>query len=225
MDIPITLRAALVVGRYLARQDIPEEREGIEERFVVDLGIEVLDKDVPNARSAQRRIALGPHDAARFTLDKCVIHLLEGTLGIGNVVEIDVRVAQATARHGVTAHADRGNRADRVEDFEEQALGGVWGEVPNVAANKMAALMIATAETKLITTTTTTTTSCSPQTVRSHTLPDRNDTTMCPSHVALRSSMLRLRSNCDSMHAKPHARLQRGSVHVASRNDLQALPE
>ena len=128
----VAARAALVVGRDLAREDVAEGGEGVVERLVVDRLVEVLDEDVARARLAERRVAVAPHDAARLRLDQRVVHRLERALGVDDRVEVDVRVAERAARHRVAAHADRRDGADGVEELEEEGLGHLVVEVTDV---------------------------------------------------------------------------------------------
>ena len=128
----VAARAALVVGRHLAREDVAEGGEGVVERLVVDRLVEVLDEDVARPRLAERRVAVAPHDAARLRLDQRVVHRLERALGVDDRVEVDVRVAERAARHRVAAHADRRDGADGVEELEEEGLGHLVVEVTDV---------------------------------------------------------------------------------------------
>ena len=116
----------------LAAQDVAEEREGVVELFVVDARVQVLHEDVPHVAAAEAGVALGPHDAAGAGLDHGVVHRVQGAFGVGQVVEIDVAVAQGSACDGVAAHADAGHRSHGVEDLEEQAFVDVRGQVSDV---------------------------------------------------------------------------------------------
>ena len=107
---------------HLARQNVAEEAERVVQRLVIDRLVEVLDEDVADARLAQRRVALAPHDAARLALDERVVHRVERALRVRHVVEVDVRVPERAARDRVAAHADGSDRPDGVEDLKEQAL-------------------------------------------------------------------------------------------------------
>ena len=85
------------------------------ERLVVNGSIEVLDEDVTNARFAVRRVAERPHNAHRTASQRLVVEFFEGArsgIGVEGGVEIDVRIAQRTAGHGITAHTDGRNGAN-----------------------------------------------------------------------------------------------------------------
>lgn len=49
--------------------------------LVVDGFIEVLDEDVTDTGPAERRVTLGPHDAARLVLDSREVHRVQSALG------------------------------------------------------------------------------------------------------------------------------------------------
>ena len=54
----VPLALALGIRRHLGGDDVAELREGVVQRLVIDLLVEVLDEDVPDAGFPQRGIAL-----------------------------------------------------------------------------------------------------------------------------------------------------------------------
>lgn len=94
--------------------------------------IKVLDKDVADARLAQGRVTLRPHDAARAPGDVREVHRVQGAFRVDDVVVVDVAVAEAAARDGIAADADRGDRADGVEDLEQQSFVDIRREIADV---------------------------------------------------------------------------------------------
>jgi hypothetical protein len=121
-----------LVNSNLARKDVAEDREGVIKGLVVDGLVEVLDEDVPNTGLAKGGVAVAPHDAARAALDARIVHRIEGTLRVDGVVEVNVRVTQRAASYGVAAHAQRRNRTDGLEDFEEHSFGDFGVQVADV---------------------------------------------------------------------------------------------
>mmetsp|Transcript_149440 Transcript_149440/g.362977 ORF Transcript_149440/g.362977 Transcript_149440/m.362977 type:complete len:237 (+) Transcript_149440:1356-2066(+) len=129
--VPARLARGTVDGD-LARQDVPKQRECVEQSLVVNVLVQVLDKDVARAGLAHGWVTLRPHDAARFAHDRHVVHSVEGTLSIVVRVEVNVRIAQRAARDRVTADTDGRHRPDGVEDFEELGLGACDVEVAHI---------------------------------------------------------------------------------------------
>jgi hypothetical protein len=68
---------------------------------------------------------LTPHDTARTTFDRSVVEVIDGIVGVGRIVEIDVGVAEGSASDGVAAYTNGSNWADRVEDFVKIGFGNV----------------------------------------------------------------------------------------------------
>jgi hypothetical protein len=127
----VTTRAALLVGGDLAREHIAEGDKGVVESLVIDLLVEVLDEDIALTGLAKLRVALRPHDAASrihlpsatchhdqihrergeknlpcTALDEGIVELLQSTLTIGGIEEVDVGVAERTAGDRITAHTN-----------------------------------------------------------------------------------------------------------------------
>jgi len=64
---------------YLARENVAKRRERIIQRFVVNALVQVLDENVADARLADRRIPLRPHDTTRSTFDRVKVHGVQST--------------------------------------------------------------------------------------------------------------------------------------------------
>ena len=71
------------VADDLAREDVPEEGEGVVELLVVDGLVQVLDEDVSDVGAAEAGVALGPHDTADAALDIRKVHSVKGALSVG----------------------------------------------------------------------------------------------------------------------------------------------
>ena len=72
---PLSLSLSLThTHTHLAGKNITKGTEGVVECLVVDGLVQVLDKDVADARLSQRRVSLGPHDAHRTALQRVEIH-------------------------------------------------------------------------------------------------------------------------------------------------------
>lgn len=84
VDKAVAERVALHVDGDLAREDVTERGERVVKGLVVDVLVKVLDENVAGARLAERRVALGPHDATGAELDERVVELLEGALACTN---------------------------------------------------------------------------------------------------------------------------------------------
>jgi hypothetical protein len=123
----VTLGVTVLILGNLAAQNVAKGSKGIMESLVVDGDIQVLDEDVALAGLAKGRITLGPHDAARTTLDDGVVEFLEGFLTIRSGVVVDIGVSKGATGDGVTADTDRGDSTDLGEELEEHGLsdGGV----------------------------------------------------------------------------------------------------
>lgn len=72
--------SGLVLGNLTA-ENVTEGREGVVHGLVVDVLIEVLYEDVAHARSAEGRVALGPHYADGTALYGVEVHGVEGSFG------------------------------------------------------------------------------------------------------------------------------------------------
>ena len=72
------------------------------------------------------------HDAARLVLDERVVHRLQRSLSIHHRVEVDVGVAKRATAHRVTAHTNRRDRPDRIEQLEQQSLRHLGVQVTNI---------------------------------------------------------------------------------------------
>ena len=146
MDVAVSLGGAgLGIADDLAREDVSEEGEGVVELLVVDRLVQVLDEDVADVGAAEAGVALAPHDAAGAALDLREVHGVEGALGVGEGVVVDVAVAEGAAGDGVAADADGRDGADGVEDLEEKTLVGVGGQVADVKRGGLEALALGAA--------------------------------------------------------------------------------
>ena len=79
--------------------------------LVVNALVEVLDEDVPLTSLPERRVPLGPHDAAGLVLDERVVEVLKRALSVGSADVVDVGVPERTTGDGVTADSDAGGSA------------------------------------------------------------------------------------------------------------------
>eukprot|EP00042_Codosiga_hollandica_P025946 m.119180 g.119180 ORF g.119180 m.119180 type:complete len:644 (-) comp52044_c0_seq1:2-1933(-) len=133
------LALTTLVEQDLARRDVAKDAESIVELLVVDGLLEALDEDVANTRSAERGVALAPHDAAGAAENGRVVVGVQGTLSILRALEVHVGVAQRTTSHRVAAHADGGDGADVVEGLVQDRLSDIGGEVANVERGRLRA--------------------------------------------------------------------------------------
>jgi hypothetical protein len=99
--------------------------------------MKVLHKDVSNSRSTEGRITLAPHNAARLGLDHGVVHGVKSTLGITDLVKIDISIAKRTSGDGVTADTNGRNRTDGVKNLKQETFVDVWGKVSDVKGGGM----------------------------------------------------------------------------------------
>ena len=81
VDKAIALALSAGVHRHLAGQDVAEGTEGVVQGFVVNALVQVLDEDVAHTRLAESWVPVGPHDAQRLAIQRCVVQLLQSTLG------------------------------------------------------------------------------------------------------------------------------------------------
>ncbi len=94
--------------------------------------MQVLNKDIAHATSSHAGIALTPHNTTRLALDIGKVHGFEGAFGVGDLVVVDVGVAEGAAGDGIAADADGGDGTHGVEDFVEEAFGDFREEVAHV---------------------------------------------------------------------------------------------
>ena len=73
-----------------------------------------------------------PHDTAGLSLDHGIVHSIESTFSVIQLVIVDVSIAEGTTGNSVTANTNRGNMTDGVEDLEQQTLVDVDGELSYV---------------------------------------------------------------------------------------------
>eukprot|EP00054_Salpingoeca_dolichothecata_P013759 m.76961 g.76961 ORF g.76961 m.76961 type:complete len:670 (-) comp20641_c0_seq1:217-2226(-) len=120
------------VSDNLAGQNVAKGAEDIVQGLVVNALVQVFDEDVTDTRLAHGGIALGPHDAARTTLDGIVVQRVETALSVHGVVEVDVSVAQGATSDGITTDSDGGNGSNSVELLEQHGLSHLGSQVTNV---------------------------------------------------------------------------------------------
>lgn len=132
VDKTIALGGAGLILGNLAGQNVAKGGKGIVKSLVVNGHIKVLDEDVALTSLAEGRVTLGPHDAARATLDESVVELLESLLAIRGGVVVDVGIAERATGDGITADTDGSDSADLGEEFEEHGLGDGGVELSNV---------------------------------------------------------------------------------------------
>mmetsp|Transcript_76146 Transcript_76146/g.120378 ORF Transcript_76146/g.120378 Transcript_76146/m.120378 type:complete len:245 (+) Transcript_76146:154-888(+) len=137
VDKAVATRLSLWRSRNLAGEDVPKETEGIVQRFVVDVTVQISDENVTEATLAKAWIALAPHDAASTALDARVVQGVQGTLSITDAVEIHIAIAERLPGDTVAAHADGGHGSHRVEDFVEHGLGDIWVKVTDVQRREL----------------------------------------------------------------------------------------
>jgi hypothetical protein len=85
--------------------------------LVVNALVEVLDEDIPLTSLPERRVPLGPHDAAGLVLDERVVEMLKRALSVGGANVVDVGVSERTTGDGVTTDTDATGSAGSV--FED----------------------------------------------------------------------------------------------------------
>mmetsp|Transcript_44915 Transcript_44915/g.80776 ORF Transcript_44915/g.80776 Transcript_44915/m.80776 type:complete len:228 (+) Transcript_44915:973-1656(+) len=137
LDESVAERVALSIRSDLAGQDVAEKAEGVIERLVVDVLVQVLDVDVAGSALAQAWVSLAPHDAARAALDAGVVQGVQGSFGIPYTVEVHIAVAQRLPGQVVTANADGGHGADGVEDLVEHSFGDIEVQVTDVEGGEL----------------------------------------------------------------------------------------
>jgi len=128
----VALGDTKVVSSDLARKDLTEGGEGVVEILVINSRIKVLNENVASTSATQRRVTLGPHDAAGTALDGSVVKLSKSTLTISNVVVVDVSVTKRSLGKDITADTDGSNGTNLVEDLKEHGLRDRGVELTNV---------------------------------------------------------------------------------------------
>jgi hypothetical protein len=176
VDETVPSGTTVLVGSDLAGEDVSERGKGImkglyvgensrDQRFilpssssssqptdlVIDLLVQILDKNIPSRALPQRRVTLGPHDPTRSTLDQRVVQRVQGSFPVRPVEVVDVGVPEGSSGDGVPANSDttqvrrgekfspgrkkkksresqpdrdvRSDRSDHVEDLEKHRLG------------------------------------------------------------------------------------------------------
>jgi hypothetical protein len=128
----VALGDTKIICSDLARKNLTKGREGVMEILVVNGRIKVLDENVASTSATQRRITLGPHNAAGTALDGGVVKLSKSTLTISNVVVVDVSVTKRSLGKDITADTDGSNRTNMVEDLKKHGLRDRGVELTNV---------------------------------------------------------------------------------------------
>ena len=122
---------------HFAGQDVPKRAKGVVQSLVVDRTVQVLDEDVTYPGTAQGRVALRPHYAARAALDRVIVHGVQSTLGyvvkqttpqltqstvkaltVRWLLKVDVGITQRPFGNHVSAHSDRENGTGLTELLE-----------------------------------------------------------------------------------------------------------
>lgn len=77
-------------------------------------------------------VALAVHDTHRAVVEQLVVELINRSLGVVRIDEVNVRVAQRAASHGVATNAHRRNCTDRAKLFIQDTLNNVGTKVADV---------------------------------------------------------------------------------------------
>ena len=143
MDVSVSLGlSSLAIRHNLARENVSKETKGIVELLVVNRLVKVLDKDVTDTGTTERGITLTPHDAAGLALDHGVVHGVEGALGIGQLMKVDVGVTKRATGDGITADTNGGDGSDGVENLKQETLVHIWGKIADVKRGGMERLSL-----------------------------------------------------------------------------------
>mmetsp|Transcript_4315 Transcript_4315/g.7659 ORF Transcript_4315/g.7659 Transcript_4315/m.7659 type:complete len:655 (+) Transcript_4315:323-2287(+) len=138
VDVAISLGlSGFAIRHDLARQNVSKEAKGIVELFVIDGFMQVLDKDVANARATEGGVTLAPHDTAWLALDHGEVHGIKSTFRVTQLMVVHVGVSQGAASDGITANTDRGNGTDSVEDLKQETLVDIRGKITDVQRRRM----------------------------------------------------------------------------------------
>mmetsp|Transcript_8527 Transcript_8527/g.12160 ORF Transcript_8527/g.12160 Transcript_8527/m.12160 type:complete len:356 (-) Transcript_8527:151-1218(-) len=138
MNVSVSLgRSRLSVGDNLAGKNISKQRKGIVELLVVNALIEILDKDISNSRATEGGIPLTPHDTTGLSLNIGEIHRVECTLGIRELVKINIRVPEGTTSDCIATDTDGGDGSHRVENFKEKSFVDLVCNVSHVKGGRV----------------------------------------------------------------------------------------
>merc|ERR1719427_1196403 len=132
MNEAIAFGATVGVLGNLAAEDVPEGREGVVHRLVVDALVQVLDEDVADTAPPEGRVTLAPHDTDGTSLEHIKVHRVEGTFGISGLLEVDVGVPKRAPGDHVPTHSDGEDWPCRRELLKEHRLGNLRGEIADV---------------------------------------------------------------------------------------------
>jgi hypothetical protein len=132
MDKAVAFGTSAVVRGDFAGKNIPERRKGVMESLVVDLLVEILDKDIALTGLADGGISLGPHDTACSTFNKRIVELLQSPFTVRSIEIVDISIAQRATSDSITANTNAGNRTDHIKDLEEHGLGDTGVQFSNI---------------------------------------------------------------------------------------------
>mmetsp|Transcript_22327 Transcript_22327/g.32827 ORF Transcript_22327/g.32827 Transcript_22327/m.32827 type:complete len:207 (-) Transcript_22327:102-722(-) len=102
--------------------------------------MEVLDKDVSNARTTHAGVTLAPHNTARTTLDHGEVHGVKSTLCVSYLMVVDVGISQRATSDGIAAHTDGRHGSDGIEHFKKKSLVHIERKVSDVKRCRMEGL-------------------------------------------------------------------------------------
>merc|ERR1719339_463025 len=132
MNEAIAFGATVGVLGNLAAEDVPEGREGVVHRLVVDALVQVLDEDVADTAPPEGRVTLAPHDTDGTSLEHVKVHRVEGTFGISGLLKVDVGVPKRAPGDHVPTHSDGEDWPCRRELLKEHRLSNLRGEIADV---------------------------------------------------------------------------------------------
>mmetsp|Transcript_14923 Transcript_14923/g.37601 ORF Transcript_14923/g.37601 Transcript_14923/m.37601 type:complete len:216 (+) Transcript_14923:1557-2204(+) len=138
VNISVSLGSCrFTVADDLAGKNVSKQRKGIVQLFVVNRLVEVLDKDVSDTRTTKRGITLAPHDTAGFVLDHGKVHGIESTLGITHLMVVHISVTKRTTGDSVTAHTDRSDGSNGVENLKQETLVSIGRQITNIQRRRV----------------------------------------------------------------------------------------
>ena len=86
-----------------------------------------------------------PHNTTWLALNVGEIHRFKGTFGVGDLVVVDIGIAERAAGDGVATDANGGNGANGIEDFVEKAFGDFGEEIAYVEGGGVEGVVVVVA--------------------------------------------------------------------------------
>merc|ERR1711881_168972 len=128
----VSSRLTFLISGNLARQNVSKSTEGIVQSLVVNVFVKIFDEDITDTRTPQCRVSLRPHNTAWTSLNRIVVHGVDGSFSISRLLKVNVGIPQRSSGDKITTDSDRQNGSSCTELLEEHSFSDIRTEISDV---------------------------------------------------------------------------------------------